>query len=255
MKVLLVDVGNTRLKWAVLDQGQGQERLGPMASCEYADEDVALLLDRQWSALAGVGRVLLASVGGAAFTQALQRYLQQRWGFQAELLVSPATGWGVTNAYAEPQRLGIDRWLTLIAARRLAAGSVWVVDCGTAVTIDRLDAEGRHLGGLIMPGLAMMMQALAVGTAQLPADGDVRSDEVARLATDTTAAVACGVLTTLVAAIDRIIHDTAPLSDVAVTAVITGGNALRLQPLLAGRWLNQPQLVLQGMALMAEGKE
>lgn len=266
MNTLLLDVGNTRLKWAVWAQAEGpaQGQLGSMSSCCYAVEDVTVLLNGQWKGLYPIDRVLLASVGGAAFCQALQGYVQQRWAVSVEHLTTPAAAWGVINAYAEPQRLGIDRWLALIAARRLSKGPLWVVDCGSAVTIDRLDAGGQHLGGLILPGLAMMAQGLAgVGNLSMAA----RSHEpgrlsaglkVAQLAQDTATAVDTGMLTMLVAAIDRIVAesvsppvDAAAVITAEVTAVIAGGDAARIQPLLAGQWLHQPSLVLQGMALIA----
>jgi type III pantothenate kinase len=256
MKVLLLDAGNTRLKWALLDKGQ----MGGFGSCRHGGEDLARSLASHWAPLPTIDRVLLASVAGALFDTALQHVLKELWGLQAERLVSPAVGSGIVNAYAEPQRLGIDRWLALVAARRLAAGPVCVVDCGTTVTIDRLDAEGCHQGGLILPGLAMVMQALSAGTDSLSGgsylddprfDGHWAEQAVAGLMQDTASAVTAGILTTLVATIDRVINDTNRDAGLA-ECVMTGGDGRRLQPLLAMPCHLRPHLVLEGMAVLAE---
>jgi len=254
MNSLLLDVGNTCLKWAVLEWGWKQSRLGQYGSCRHGGKDVASSLATVWSALPVVDRVLLASVAGAGIDDELQSWVKKTWGLQIERLISPATGSGIVNAYADPDRLGVDRWAALIAARQLSAGPVCVVDCGTAVTIDRLDAEGRHQGGLILPGLAMMMQALSSGAEKL--SGDVLTDDVwvtqkvAGLAQDTGSALAAGVLTTLVAAIDRVVNDTDRVNG-AAACILTGGDGAMLLPLLAGQWLHRPHLVLEGMAQIA----
>jgi len=265
MNILLLDAGNTRLKWAVLDLGPAVVadselgRLSQFGACGYhADEVLEPLLAGYWSGLPDIGRVMMASVAGEAFALKLQRYCEQRWGLTPENLVTPASGGGVRNAYAEPQRLGIDRWLALVAARGISSGAVCVVDCGSAVTVDYLDAAGEHQGGLILPGLAMLFRSLSSGADNL-ADmvpghaGDQSSKQVAHLAQDTAAAITGGVLTMLVAAIDRIVSEVVPM-DAVVTCVITGGDGARLQPLLTGQWLYRPHLVLEGMAIMIEEK-
>ena len=271
MKVLLLDAGNSCLKWAVLDNQLSRdstpdhERLTRFGRCRYAGEDLGATLTEHWSDLPGIGRVMLATVAGESFGQEIQGLVQQRWGLSVELLVAPAVGAGIVNAYAEPQRLGVDRWLALVAAQRESAGPVSVVDCGTAVTIDRLDVGGRHQGGLILPGLSMMTQALAAGAARLAADaprtgsgagaigskGSQTEYSIASLAQDTPSAITGGVLSTLVAAIDRIVSEVDRKSGVSLH-MITGGDADLLQPLLSGQWLIRPHLVLEGMALIAE---
>lgn len=246
----------------------GQDRLGHYGRCYYAGQDLAAQLTDLWAGLPVVGRVMLASVASSVFNQELDGFLQQRWGLSAEPLVSAAAGSGIVNAYAEPLRLGVDRWLAMVAARRLCVGPVCVVDCGTAVTVDRLDANGRHQGGLILPGLAMMIEALSAGADNLsavasigdPVIGDQGPSQpgggfvVARLQLDTASAVSAGVLTTLVAAIDRIVSEADRTEGVA-THVLTGGDGARLLPLLSGQWLNRPHLVLEGMAIKAEEME
>jgi len=254
MNILLLDMGNTRLKWAVLQKGLDQNPLGQYGDCRHAGGDMAQILTKAWSGLSGIGQVLLASVASDEIEAEVWSWVERVWGLPVELLRSPASGGGVVNGYAEPDCLGVDRWLGLVGARQLTAAPVCVVDCGTAVTIDRLDGSGFHQGGLILPGLAMMAQALTLGADRLPGDIGlselIAAQNVAGLARDTTSGLAAGVLTTLVAAIDRIVVDV-DRDDGASAWVLTGGDGLLLQPLLAGQWLYRPNLVLEGMAHIA----
>lgn len=252
MNVLLLDIGNTCLKWLVPDINR--HRLGVMTSCSYAGETVVSFLDQQWSALEGIDRVVIAAVGNHGFVKALEAYVQQRWGLCPDYLRAQAKGYAVINGYTNPAQLGIDRWLALIAARQLVTGPVWVIDCGTTVTIDRLEATGQHQGGLILPGLVMMMQSLDGGTEQLSCmlkpDGPGGSIKLEVLGKDTTTAITTGVLLALVAVIDRLCHAADPTVD-SSSIIITGGDSDLISPLLAAKCLHYPQLVLQGAALMA----
>ena len=157
------------------------------------------------------------------------------------------------NAYVEPQRLGSDRWAALIGAHAAVSGPLCVVDCGSAVTLDALDVKGQHLGGLIIPGLDMMRGALINNTSGIHEQALARGEgEVSVLARDTQGAVTGGVLYTLIAVIDRVTADLAADLQSPLTRVITGGDAERLLPLLAGPYRHEPELVLQGLAIVAE---
>jgi len=265
--ILLLDAGNTYLKWALVDQHTGrklqpgQSRLSRIGRLRYDGSDLEAALNSGWSELPDIGRVILAGVADTAVSDSLQRYIQQRWGQRAESVQATASGYGVVNAYAEPGQLGVDRWLALIAARRITAEPVSVVDCGTAVTIDRLDAGGQHLGGLILPGLSMQRQALSAGAAGLSSATRIPDNRwgekveawrgVAVLAQATVDAVVGGVLTTVVASIDRCIDEIDRKHGVSLH-VLTGGDGPGLQPLLSGQWILRPDLVLEGLAIMAE---
>ena len=158
------------------------------------------------------------------------------------------SSYGVSNAYTSPERLGADRWATLVAAHHLYPGPSCVVDCGTAVTIDAVAGTGEHLGGLILPGLTMMRQALVENTQGI---GRVATGDVSLLARNTDDGVTAGTLYALVAALDRIVADVAAELDGEVALLLTGGDAGMLLPLLQDSWQHEPDLVLQGLAVIA----
>lgn len=243
---LLVDLGNSRLKWAWLgDDGA----LSEGGRAPLGAEPLEAVLEQSFEALDAPARVRVASVRADAEADRLQAWVAQRWGITPELALPAAEGWGVQNAYTEPARLGVDRWLALVAARRRGGRPAVVVDCGTAVTVDALDGGGRHLGGLILPGLAMMRGALQRDAHGI---GDATSTEPALLARSTGDAVAAGTLYTLVAAIDRISGDISHALGRGTRHLLTGGDAATVLPLLAGRWEHAPLLVLEGLAATAE---
>jgi type III pantothenate kinase len=180
--MLLIDAGNTRIKWAVVaDSGAAVEPA--LMSAAWSDSgSVAradwLQLDAIWRALGGndiaamLRRVLISNVAGPALRDQLQGLLQQLNpdpAMQVEWLVSQAELGGVRNAYQRPAQLGCDRFASAIGAHALFPDRALVVaTCGTATTIDAITPEGRFIGGMILPGLGLMATSLALNTAQLP---------------------------------------------------------------------------------------
>ncbi|MGH8040961.1 MAG: type III pantothenate kinase, partial [Rudaea sp.] len=141
---LLVDAGNTRLKWALWDG----VALHGMAAVANADRDWSAL----WRDLHGIDAIWIASVAGAAANAALERTARERFGVTPVFVASRAHGSGVHNAYAKPERLGVDRFLGLVAAHARARAAAVIAGCGTALILDAVAADGTHLGGLIAPG-------------------------------------------------------------------------------------------------------
>jgi type III pantothenate kinase len=150
----------------------------------------------------------------------------------------------------------VDRWLAMLAAWNLLRGPVCVIDCGTALTVDALDANGQHLGGLIVPGLGMMRDSLLEGTDGIAYDssaGEESSDSL--LAHSTRSGVEVGSLYALLAFIDRVMTDLQQELGDEMQCILTGGDAAELAPLLAREVLQQPQLVLDGLALLVTEAE
>lgn len=250
--ILLLDAGNTRLKWAclvggVLQPGEALERGGDTGADVRA-------LSLAWAPLPPPERILAANVLGQAFAAALSASTVEAWSVAVETITPQREAFGVINGYAEPERLGADRWLALIAAHRYVGGAACVVDCGTAITIDALGGDGAHLGGLILPGLGLMRRALTAGTQGIRVETGRPEQEVPLTsAADTRSALMAGTLCAAVAGIDRAVAGLrAPLGGDPV-CLITGGDAGRLLPLLAGPYVHRPELVLEGLALIAEG--
>lgn len=250
--ILLVDAGNTRIKWAGLVMGALQP--GAALSRCGGTEDIDAL-SAAWGNLPRPGRMLVASVAGTEFHRLLTAWSQRTWGIEPEFVRSRPEGFGVTNAYLDPQRLGVDRWLALIAARRALAGPVCVIDCGTALTVDVMTEDGRHLGGLIVPGLGLMRRALLDNTADIRAAlEDAPPLRLAMLAKDTRGGVMSGTLYAAVATIDRIMRDLGEGADDRPACLLTGGDSGAILPLLSTEFdfHHEPDLVLQGLAIVAE---
>jgi type III pantothenate kinase len=238
---LLLDIGNTRLKWAWWDQalkpGGALVHTGRPPRAVLEALDLKLKPDELW----------VASVAAPELRAAIGDWAQTRWGRVPHWVSSSATACGVRNAYAQPERLGVDRWLAMIGAWRRAQAAVYVVDAGTALTLDVVDAGGQHRGGLIAPGLETQRLSLRRGTQVRASDPGLGPGW---LASDTDAAVSWGSLHGVLGLIERVLagisHEHA-----AIVPFITGGDAARLRPLLTGEWALAPDLVLEGLACVA----
>ena len=157
--LLAIDAGNTRIKWGVHD-GRGWSMTGAVPSAESGT------LHRAWHGATLADRAIACNVAGSVVAHDLHGACERR-GIRLEIIRSPAKEAGVTNGYRDPAQLGADRWAALVAAHALGPDNVVVVNAGTALTIDALTGEGRFLGGLIVPGPAMMRASLDKGTAGL----------------------------------------------------------------------------------------
>src|SRR5204863_1090099 len=149
----LVDIGNTRIKWALYDG----ERLAQHGSAVHRGAVDAALRAFAAALPRELARVVVANVAGDALERALRAAVGSR---AVDFVATSAERFGVRCAYAEPQRLGVDRWVAVLAAHSLAAGAACVIDAGTAVTFDAVAADGAHLGGLILPGARLLAAAL-----------------------------------------------------------------------------------------------
>ena len=154
--ILVVDIGNSRIKWAYAT-GQGLVDPG-----EIPHEGLAATALQAFDqgAPADVERILAVNVAGEAIGSAFTMHAERRWGLTPQFAATAREAHGVRCGYADPSRLGADRWVALIAAYRLAGGAACVIDAGTAVTLDAVDVRGRHLGGLILAGPKVVAAAL-----------------------------------------------------------------------------------------------
>jgi type III pantothenate kinase len=157
----------------------------------------------------------------------------------------------VKSTYANPRQLGVDRWMGLIAARQRSQAPTLVVSAGTAMTVDALSADGVFLGGLIVPGVALMQQALRQGTARV-AEGDGTWQAFPRTTAD---AVQSGIVTALCGAIQLQHARLAEIAGGVPRCLLTGGDADKLMPHLALSVEHVPALVLEGMERVAKEDE
>jgi type III pantothenate kinase len=245
--ILLIDIGNSRIKWALIseDDWQGGE---PLVRGNRAFKDIAR---PAWKELEPPQRVIVACVAGDDYAKSVKTWIKRRWKIDAEFMQAEAQCCGVINAYQDPERLGVDRWACLIAAHGLYDVPVCIADCGTAITIDALATDGKHLGGLIVPGLDLMVSSLSSETPGIELNKDNQQD-VSLLGRNTESAVQGGTLYTAVALLDRVYNDIAHELGQSTVRIITGGDASRILPLLGTQPEHEPDLVLKGLQIFAD---
>lgn len=241
---LFIDIGNSRLKWAAWD-GARWEAHGSVAA---DSDDLAGWI----AALPRPDQVWLASVSAERQVASITEACRDTWGVDPIRLRTPVAACGVRCAYADPARLGIDRWLAVVAAFRETGGPAIVFDCGTAITVDAVARDGEHLGGLIIPGIQLMRRALYGSTAGIPDEGD---GDVGLLARDTRSAVSGGSLYAAVAFMQHVTAELRTCLGDGVRVLLTGGDAERLRALLTVDFELRPRLVMEGMLAMAEETE
>ncbi len=239
---ILVDIGNSRVKWATLDKAG----LNDSHSFQRAKTGIKASLNKAWKNLSDIEAVYVANVGGEKLAQQLTEWTQKNWDLTPQFVTSEKKRFGVTNAYDEPEKLGIDRWLSLIAARQHARQAQCVIDCGTAMTIDIVSKNGQHQGGMILPGLSLMRSSLATNTNALTED--LGEQEFNTLATNTFSAIHAGTLYSVSATLEHIINDLNQTFNNQVRFIITGGDAEQLLPLLPDDINHYPDIVLKGLA-------
>ncbi len=242
---LLLDLGNTNLKWAWLEQGAA----GVSRSVSHRAGGIAQTLTVHWADLPVPECILAASVLAPEANQEFSDWTRKRWGLEPRFLRAEAEALGVRNGYHEPGQLGVDRWLALIAVHRHHPGAACVVDCGSAVTLDVISAAGEHLGGLILPGLGLMQESLRQRTA-IPQWQDLPANQL--LATGTGEAIAAGGVNAVAALVVRMVAEAAGRLKETPAVILTGGDAPRVQAVLSLPCTIEPDLVLQGLALITD---
>jgi type III pantothenate kinase len=239
---LLIDVGNTRLKWGVLKSDR-IVRAGSIDHDKLSKQGFTPLTTRL---PANVDYVMVSNVAGTAFATRLAGVIGIHCGTDVHFARSEKAAYG----------LGVDRWVALIAARAETRSAVCIVDAGTAVTIDAMDKSGQHLGGQIIPGPRLMAVALSeetndiglpAATARDPAPG------MGLFATNTGGAVHNGALGAVCGAVERAAK-TMRSAGLRPKIVLTGGDSSRILKQLDGNVLHRPHLVLQGLAHMVQSK-
>jgi type III pantothenate kinase len=247
---LLLDVGNTRIKWGVLADG-GIRRTGHIAQASIRENGLQVLTTK----IPGqADQVFVSNVAGTSFATRLSGVVGAHCRCDVRFARSERSGWGVTNAYTQPRRMGVDRWVAMVGAWAEFQSACLVVDAGTAMTIDAIDDEGRHLGGQIIAGVATMADALAAATSDIPAIRPAAGRSAADLgmfARNTAAAVREGAQNAVAGAVDRAIR-TLQSNAYEPVVVLTGGDASRILNALCETPLHRPHLVLQGLAHMLD---
>ena len=233
--LLLVDAGNTRIKWALAEEG------APLG--EWIDAGAVAHAELNYLPACWQGRpithTVVANVAGAKLRDQLQLMLPTT---TIDWFASLPQLDGMRNGYRNPGQLGCDRFAAALGARALEPGKALVVaTCGTATTIDAISADGRFLGGMILPGLGLMAAALAKNTAQLPQIAPGRP-LTAGFADNTDDAILAGCLSAQAGAIER-----ACALHRAAACIVSGGAAPYIAPVLTVAHRMVDNIVLIGL--------
>jgi type III pantothenate kinase len=250
-RALVFDIGNTRIKWGLLDAG-AMTRTGSMSHDKLASRGLSSLVRKLPRR---VDKILASNVAGAAFASRLAGAVGMHCHCDVRFARAEKRAFGLTSAYRQPRRLGVDRWVAMIGARAAARGALCVVDAGTAVTIDAVDKDGLHLGGQIIPGLALMARSLAAETSDIAMTTGGERQVVSGLelfAGTTRKAVRAGAANAVCGAIERSVRVLRG-AGYRPRIVLTGGDASRILNQLDGNVLHRPHLVLEGLAFMLQG--
>jgi type III pantothenate kinase len=242
MPLLAQEVRNTRLKWALFIAGTIRDH-GALIL-----EEISTLNTTQWKTLPVPDRIIGSNVAGEAVRHRVEDQLA-RWKVEPEWIVSQHAECGVVNGYDRPGLLGPDRWAALIAAHHRAPNEpVLIITVGTAVTIDALDDRGMFVGGLIVPGFGLMLDALEAGTAGLR----VPSGDFQTFPTNTSNALMSGGVHALAGAAERMNRLLSQRTGRLPRVMLAGGAAPKLAPHLPMRYTMIDNLVLEGLALIAD---
>jgi type III pantothenate kinase len=230
MSFLVIDIGNTRLKWGLYAHAAPDAAL--LAHGAVVLEDIDYLWEVHWkNQMHKPVGMLGCVVAGEAIKRRVEEQLLEGWGLTPRWVSASARAGGVVNGYEHPQRLGADRWAAIIGARQRALQlapqdppPVLAVMVGTAVTVDAVDQHGRFLGGLILPGFGLMYRALESGTAGLK----VPTGEVRNFPTNTSDALMSGGTDAIAGAIERSIRRLSLYTARTPLLIMSGGAVSRL---------------------------
>ncbi len=249
MTFLALDVGNTRLKWAQYDAPVVGAKL--LAQGAVFLENIDKLAEGEWANLPAPALILGCIVAGDAVKRRVEEQMEL-WDVAPRWVVPSAQEAGVTNGYDHPARLGADRWVAMIGARhRLLARGVKkpcvVVMVGTAVTVEAIDAAGKFLGGIILPGHGIMLRALESGTAGL----HVPTGEVRDFPSNTSDALTSGGTFAIAGAVQRMVENTARHCGEAPECIMTGGAGWKMGPSMSVNFELVDSLIFDGLLEIA----
>jgi type III pantothenate kinase len=253
--LLLVDVGNTRVKWARLVDGRMGKQHAAVTSDWGALEYSRRVIGRGWwsGRKGSESRIVVSSVAGDRINGLLVSAALDAGAPTPEFVASERRAAGITTEYLDPWRLGVDRFIGAIGAHHLASGQpVCVVNVGTAITIDLVDGSGRHHGGAIVPGPALMVNSLLTQTNGIRRRATGGPSGVTSLFAKTTrTAIGQGARYAAAAVIDRSIEEARIQLGSRPLVLLTGGGSAHIKALIRNPSVSLPDLVLHGLAVWA----
>ena len=248
MKILDIDIGNTRLKWRVVSEDKRSLAMAENAFISRQSQETNFFIEELKKQISDfehdIERVRIASVRSSGFEDQFKQTINQWLNLEAEFARTSSDvrveGITITNSYSRPSDMGVDRWCAIVAgAMRYKGQACCVIDAGSAMTIDCLSADAQHLGGYILPGFEMQVRALLANTDRINAedvlDMSRHKHDVLAPAADTVSAVRSGVLINLTGALGEMLRNNPwQIDQYQVPVLISGGDGKMLCDLLKG---------------------
>lgn len=250
---LLIDIGNTRIKWATV-AGDEVVASGDIVHRGRGDADRTACIEQFLDQIdAEPDRVLAANVAGEAVGKSVVAAVRGRWNQSVDFAETQAESNGVRNAYADYRQMGVDRWLGILATCDRYARAACIVDAGTAITIDQVDGTGAHLGGVIVPGVDLMRRSLLSDTVEIGRLGGIGQDDAPAggrtiFGRSTAAAIGGGSQSAICGLIEQCVDQLRDQYGDSVL-VMTGGDVERIMPHLRVDADHRPLLVLEGLMI------
>ena len=248
-RTLLFDVGNTFIKWGLLDELKLVD-LGCIRNEDFLAKECDALIEL---IPPDAGRVIACCVASNNIDAKLTTLISNNYDCLIEYVQSESMAYGIRSGYQDASQLGVDRWVAMIAAKTQFSGDITVIDLGTAITIDTIDEYGDHIGGQILPGLQLMLSSLDKKTDRitLPSiSNDLTNMKINFWADNTNDAIIFGACNAICGAIERAIICLQENGH-SPTVILTGGDALVFKNLMNEGYRHRPNLVLEGLAIIA----
>ena len=252
---LLIDIGHSRIKWSLYDSSC--DTFTTFGAMYYHEANLPDLFAHHWGNIIELENVLIADVSSDKIAESCNFWFAENYHVKAVHVKTQNYAHGMRNAYLNPSRLGVDRWLAMLAGWyrfRNDKAAMCVVDCGTAITVDGISDAGLHLGGLILPGFTLAHSSLADGVRGIRCAIDeadhMDSHSMPPYFYNTTKqAIHGGYQFAVIATIDSIVTAMQNKFGQTVHRLLTGGDAKRVLGLTKTEFEHDPKLVLRGLAL------
>jgi len=245
---LLVDIGNSSVKWHLITAA-ATKKIPVMLQQQYPKDISKSSFIQYWEMLDKPEKVVVSCVANKHTWQALEQACEELWSIKVERITSVKEGFGIVNAYKQASDLGSDRWCAMIGALHVIESGFIVVDCGSAITIDVVSQLGKHLGGYILPGFSMMKQSLGMHTAEVQVDLDFITP-ILTPSNSTQGCVDSAIYLSVIKLIETVFEQQEKQGK-EVQCVLTGGDAALVAKLLSIKYVMMPELVLDGLAIIA----
>lgn len=258
---LLIDIGNSRIKWCLYDSIEDTFYLDGAMSHKQAK--LSDLFYGHWGQLDCPSSIFISNVSGQKLAKSLDLWLVKTWQIKAQYVKTEAFNFGVSNGYSNYIQLGVDRWMVILAGWQRFSDekkAVCVVDCGTAMTIDGISNTGQHLGGFILPGYAIMQDVLMNKTADIERfrkispkkRPDKKNQASIYFSNSTEESMNSGCYLAMISAIDKAVILMQADYGKQINCIITGGNAKLVIDHLTEKFVYEPALVLHGLAVFSK---